>query len=299
MNQDTSTQQSLASRLTDAVMVDASDAARSWLSSALDTLRQPAASLELLGNDLAIAMPQAARHFPETPVAIELPLAGEVWKPSHWSSLDLAQILMVLAALTTHAGTPGMTDASIIEIAGRYGDDRVRAAIMKALYWLDDAGEMTLFAVDTGRTNSVQLFSAVALHNPYPARHYSEPQFNQLVFKSLFMGLSIEHVLGLRARNNTELMRMCTDYARELHAAGRPVPSSLWLAMDCTAMPRDLLELFLAAMTAADAGQRYFTARSLTWQINIPKPVREKAREQLAVEPRTRIRELLAQVFAR
>jgi hypothetical protein len=297
MNQDTSTQQSLARRLTDAVMADASDAARAWLSSTLDTLRQPTASLELLANDLAIAMPQAVRHFPETPVAIELPLAGGVWKPSHWSSIDAAQLLMVLAALTTHTGAPGMSRSTIIDIACRYGDDHERAAIIKGLYWLDDTGEMTLFAVDTGRTNSVQLFSAIALHNPYPAQHYSESQFNQLVFKSLFMGLNIEHILGLRERKNSELMRMCADYTRERHAAGRPVPPSLWLAMDSAAMPRDLLELFLAAMAAADAEQRYFTARSMTWQVNLPEPVREMAREQLAVEPQTRIHELLAQVF--
>ena len=41
------------------------------------------------------------------------------------------------------------------------------------------------------------------------------------------------------------------------------------LQIETGVTPRDLLELFLAAMTAADAGQRYFTARSLIWQINM------------------------------
>jgi hypothetical protein len=297
MNPDASTFHSLASQLTDAIMADASDAARAWLTSTLDALQQPAESLELLGNDLAIVMPQAGRHFPDTQAVIELSLADGVWQPPHWSSVEVVQILIVLVALMTHARSPGMSHATIIEIACRYGDDRERAAIMKGLYWLDGAGEMTQLAVDTGRTNSVQLFSSIALHNPYPAQHYSESQFNQLVFKSLFMGLNIEHMVGLRERKNSELMRMCADYTRERRAAGRPIPPSLWLTMDCEAMSRDLLALFLDAMVAADPGQRYFTARSLTWQANIPEPVREMARAQLAVEPQTFIRELLARDF--
>ncbi|UCC57124.1 MAG: EboA domain-containing protein [Gammaproteobacteria bacterium] len=297
MNPDASSFQSLASQLTDVIMADTSDAARIWLTSALDRLKQPAESLELLGNELAVVMPEASRYFADKPVAIELPLAGEPWRPSHWSSIEVAQILIVLAALLTHAGSSGMTSSSIIEIACRYGDDRERAAIIKALYWLDRAGEMTLFAVDIGRTNSVQLFSAIALHNPYLAQHYSESQFNQLVFKSLFMGLNIEHVTGLRERKNSELMRMCDDYIRERRAARRPIPPSLWLTMDCDAMSGEILGLFLAAMASEDPDQRYFTARSLTWQANIPAPVRKMVRERLAVEPQTRIRELLAQVL--
>lgn len=294
MNPDFSTHRLIASQLTNMLMANASDATRAWLTSTLDTLQQPTESLDQLGNDMAIAMPQATRYFPDTPVTIELPLAGGSWQPPHWSSVDVAQILIVLVALAAQARSIGMTNSAIVEIACRYGDDRERASIIKGLNWLDDTGEMTLFAVDTGRTNSAQLFSAIALHNPYPARHYSEQQFNQLAFKSLFMGLNIEYMMGLRERKNTELMRMCADYTRERRAAGRPIPPSLWLTMDCGVMPRDILTLFLAAMAAEDAEQRYFTARSLEWQTNIPELIREMAREQLAVEQREHIREVLA-----
>lgn len=298
MNPDFSTYRSIASQLTDMLMANASDATRAWLASTLDTLQQPTESLDQLGNDMAIAMPQATRYFPDTPVAIELPLAGGSWQPPHWSSVDVAQILIVLVGVAAQARSTGMTTSAIVEIACRYGDDRERASIIKGLNWLDGTGEMTLFAVDTGRTNSAQLFSAIALHNPYPARHYSEQQFNQLAFKSLFMGLNIEYMVGLRERKNTELMRMCADYTRERRAAGRPIPPSLWLTMDCGVMPRDILALFLAAMAAEDTGQRYFTARSLAWQTNIPELVKEMARAQLAVEHRRHIREVLARVIS-
>jgi hypothetical protein len=298
MNPGFSTYRSIASHLTDVLMADASDAKRAWLASMLNTLQQPTESLDQLGNDMAIAMPQATRYFPDTPVAIEMPLAGGSWQPPHWSSVDVAQILIVLVALAAQARSTRMTNSAIVEIACRYGDGRERAAIIKGLNWLDDTGDMALFAVDTGRTSSVQLFSAIALHNPYPARHYSEQQFNQLAFKSLFMELNIEYMVGLRERKNTELMRMCADYIRERHAAGRPIPPSLWLTMDCEVMPQDILALFLAAMAAENAGQRYFTARSLAWQTNIPELVREMAREQLAVEHQGHIRKVLAQVIS-
>lgn len=293
MSPGSQTSNSLIGRLTDAAMTDASDVARNWLISMLNELQKQTESLELLGNNMAITMSKAALHFSDIPVAIELPLANETWQTSHWSAVETVQILIVLAALTANGRSPGMCNSAIIEIAYRFGDDREKASIMKGLPWLDSAGKLVQLAVDAGRTNSEKLFSAIALQNPYPALHYSESQFNRLVMKSLYTGLNIEHVPGLRELKNSELMRMCGEYAMERYVAGRSIPPSLWLTLDCEALPEEILALFLDAMAAEDSKQRYFTARSLTWQANIPEPVREKACEQLAVEPQGYIWSLL------
>ena len=46
--------------------------------------------------------------------------------------------------------------------------------------------------IDACRTNIVPLFEAVACENPYPATHFPERNFNQLVLKALFNGIALD-----------------------------------------------------------------------------------------------------------
>ena len=73
---------------------------------------------------------------------------------------------------------------------------------------------------------------AIACENPFPARHFEELAFNQLVMKSLFNGISLSRIEGLPARRSAELLRMVAAYASERRAAGRVVPEDVSYLLD-------------------------------------------------------------------
>ena len=82
--------------------------------------------------------------------------------------------------------------------------------------------------MDACRSHIQPLFEAIACENPYPARHFPELNFNQMVLKVLFTGVALDRVVGLQARVTPELQRMAADYASERRAAGRSIPPDIW-----------------------------------------------------------------------
>ena len=68
------------------------------------------------------------------------------------------------------------------------------------------------------------MFAAIAAHNPYPAAHFPELHFNQLVLKAIFLGIPVEPIRELPRRVTPELRRMVSESASERRAAGRSIP---------------------------------------------------------------------------
>ena len=89
--------------------------------------------------------------------------------------------------------------------------------------------EQWLFrATDAVRSNMGFVFDAIALHNPYPERYFSEAAWNQLVLKTIFNDKPINLIEGLQNRANAELALTLSDFAHERWAAGRSVPAQVW-----------------------------------------------------------------------
>jgi hypothetical protein len=109
------------------------------------------------------------------------------------------------------------------------GDNREREAFLRALPALPDPERHLPIAIEACRTNVASVFRAIACDNPYPAAHFPELNFNQMVLKAVFTGAPLSKVVGLSGRLNPELRRMAEDYARERRAAGRPVPEDIQL----------------------------------------------------------------------
>jgi hypothetical protein len=131
-----------------------------------------------------------------------------------------ARVAMLLAA---------GVDVAQLDDLYRHGDNEERRAILRALPLLDEPWRFVALAIEACRTSVVPIFEAIACENPYPALHFPADNFNQLVLKALFIGVSLERVVGLRTRLSPELTRMGNDYAAERRAAGRSVPADLTL----------------------------------------------------------------------
>ena len=156
-----------------------------------------------------------------------------------WSMGDAGRVYLVLCAIRMDR----LDRVKLVHEWFRMADESERAAVIRGLMLLAETDVLKPVALECGRTNSIRLYEALAIHNPYPAAFYTQHEFNQLVLKSLFTGVKIQYVLGLAERANEELSRMCEDYHDERVLAGRSVPVDIWLALGPCASRRgeDLL----------------------------------------------------------
>jgi hypothetical protein len=171
----------------------------------------------------------AGRRFAGTTLSLEpaerarLSDAG-IAVPETFSLVDLVRAALLLSGLQAVAEEDHV---SIATEGFRKGDNAERVSLLRSLPLLPHPERFVELAVEACRTHVLDVFAAIACENPYPARHFPELNFNQLVIKALFLELSLERVLGWRGRANSELRRIAADYEAERRAAGRPVPADI------------------------------------------------------------------------
>lgn len=188
-------------------------AARAWLDQQLDTP-------DLLADriKLRIAVARAAR---------KLGAASEqtvVLDGTTWPLIDLTRAALCLHALDAF---PASEHAAVIAELYRTGELREQQSLLRALAMFPDPARFVTIAIESCRTNSPLVFAAIANDNPYPAAHFPELNFNQLVLKAIFLSVPVARIVGLSRRATPELRRMVSEYASERRAAGRPVPSDV------------------------------------------------------------------------
>lgn len=154
-----------------------------------------------------------------------------------WAREDAARALLLIAR--RHQGRTG--DAFVQDAVECYehGDAREQQSWLHAIPLWPEAKSFLPYAIDACRTNIVPVFEALACENPYPAAHFPDRNFNQVVLKAMFNSIALKRIVGLRSRLNADLSRMARDYAAERSAAGRSVPADIHLAMhDAAEEPR-------------------------------------------------------------
>jgi hypothetical protein len=145
-----------------------------------------------------------------------------------WTLEDAARtVLLARAADAMDAAHFATAAADCYE----QGDTGEQQSWLRGLPLLPAPERFLSVAIDACRTNILPLFESIACENSYPARYFPERNFNQLVLKAMFNGISLVRIIGLPARRNAELTRMARDYADERRAAGRPIPPDIALAM--------------------------------------------------------------------
>ncbi len=145
-----------------------------------------------------------------------------------WTQDDAARALLLIGHRQRAAGQP-FVDAALA--CFEQGDAREQQSWLRALPLWPEAAAFLPHAIDACRTNIIPVFEALACENPYPAAHFPERNFNQVVLKALFNAVALARVVALPSRLNPELSRMARDYAAERTAAGRTVPADIGLAL--------------------------------------------------------------------
>ncbi|WP_299495687.1 EboA domain-containing protein [uncultured Shewanella sp.] len=114
----------------------------------------------------------------------------------------------------------------------RFSDDNEKQALVQGLDRLDMQGNSKALIVDLCRTNNTALFASIALENAWPAIHFSDVEFEQLLLKALFSDFNIDLIEGLNKRHSQRLSQLAFDYLSERIFAKRSWPSSIYSAID-------------------------------------------------------------------
>ncbi len=204
------------------------DAGRQWFDNAIAVARRGDV------NRLLASYTGAGRHAGNSALALtpderaSLAQAAPGLAPERWTVADAARAAILLAAAE---GSGADAFVSIATACFENGDASEQQSWLRALGLMPHAERFTAIAVDSCRSHIQPTFEAIACENPFPAAHFPQNQFNQMVLKALFTGVRIERIAGLAGRLNPELSRMARDYAAERRAAGRTVPPDLPLAL--------------------------------------------------------------------
>lgn len=210
------------------VRARAGDAAADWAGRAAAT-----ESVDAFCN----AYTAAPKHVGRAPLALaeselsHLMAAAPDLRCDRWTVDDAARAVLLLSAAQRNDAKGAEAFVRLAIECYERGDAREQQSWLRAISLLPQPDRFTAVAVDACRTNIIPLFEAIACENPYPARHFPERQFNQLVLKALFNSIALARVVGLSTRVNPDLSRMARDYAAERRAAARPVPSDIAMAM--------------------------------------------------------------------
>ena len=148
--------------------------------------------------------------------------------PSGWTLDRFGRCALLATALNA---APENRYAQIVDEVFRSGDNAEREALLAGLILLPDPACYLATAVEACRSNVETVFAAIACENAYPSVYFSDDGFNQMVLKTVFLGLSLSRVVGLAQRRSDELARMAESYASERRAAGRSVPADLDLIL--------------------------------------------------------------------
>ena len=235
-----------------------------WVLEQTESIRTACADRELLALSVMKASSQRRRQLGEGVLSLTLPVSDSPWceasgdRQVTLTVCDLAYGLWMDTAL-------GKSDkpAALLEKLFAYGDDAEKAALMRSLYWLDGDEASATLASQVLRVNTVSLFSALAINNPLPARVLDEREFNQLVLKSLFLGVDVFGVMDLNTRRNADLARMADDYLHERRLAGRSIPDSLWRVLDTKEPSQATLAQWTVAMQEGSDEARFGVFRAL------------------------------------
>lgn len=214
------------------------DAARDWLEETLGNLSESVPTEGSAGErQLRILFARARRKTGRNELPLDAGSCAKHGLPAamavpNWRAFDLARLAMLSVQLEA---LPAAEHVGLVTRLFRSGELGEQESILRCLAFLPGPERFVELAVDACRTNAVSVFSALAARNPYPAEHFAEANFNQMILKALFIGAPVREVVRLSERNGAELGRMVRGYASEREAAGRALSDDHQFVLQLTA----------------------------------------------------------------
>ena len=217
-------------------------------------------SAQKSGRMFHLALAQCPRRLGKQdlqPGASELAAAAKAlpgWSASEWSVDQCARVWLIAQ----------LPEQGFLEAFTRLvhtGDVREHMAYFSGLPFYPAPKALVDLAADGLRSNVSSVFCAIAQRNPFPAAHFPEHAWNQMILKAVFIGAELAHVVAVDARNNVTLATMLHNYVRERRAANRSVPGELWRCIIPCA-PDELLEEILPAWQTATGLEKEGMARA-------------------------------------
>lgn len=186
------------------------------------------------------------------------------WHPTGWT-IDQAARMALLLSL------PEMEPAEYVRTLDQLfstGEVHELLALYQGLGLYPHQADFQLRCAEGIRSNIRGVFLAIAHGNPYPAEQLGEDPWNQLILKCLFVGTTLDPVVGIDPRSNPALARMLTDFAHERWAAKRPVSPELWRCVGPHADDGMLADLQKVLTTGSEV-ERHAAALALA---SCPRP---------------------------
>jgi hypothetical protein len=146
------------------------------------------------------------------------------WSPQTWSVDQAARSLLLLSLPQDDPAQVARRFEQLFTTSGL----QELIALHQTLPLLPHPDRYRFWADEGVRSHMKGVFEAIALRNPYPAQHFDEAAWNQMVLKALFIESSLAPIVGLDQRRNPTLARMAIDYVHERWAAKRKVNPELW-----------------------------------------------------------------------
>ncbi len=146
------------------------------------------------------------------------------WSPQTWSIDQAARSWLLLALPQDDPAQVAQRFEQLFTTSGL----QELIALHQTLPLLPHPDRYRFWADEGVRSHMKGVFEAIALRNPYPAEHFDEAAWNQMVLKALFIESELAPIVGLDQRRNPTLARMAIDYVHERWAAKRKVNPELW-----------------------------------------------------------------------
>jgi hypothetical protein len=181
---------------------------------------------------MAAAFFAAPRHVGRADVAatpnerLSLGAVGVGAGLAEWRVDDLARATLLLAWGTR---LPTREREALAFELYRAGDSAAKAAVLRFLPLSPDAELLLPLALDATRAPDGAAFEALACANTYPAGHFGDESFAELVLRALSDGVRLERIFGLPSRSSVRLRRLVSRFAETRRATGRGVPDDVAL----------------------------------------------------------------------
>jgi hypothetical protein len=196
-----------------------------WLSAQIESIAAGAPDRQVFTSFSLISRQVGKADLALTPAQIAAAQAlCPGWEPQTWSIDQAARSLLLLAlpqddpAQVTRRFEQLFTTSGLQELI----------ALHQTLPLLPYPDRYRFWADEGVRSHMKGVFEAIALRNPYPAQHFDEAAWNQMILKALFIESELAPIYGLDQRRNPTLARMAIDYVHERWAAKRKVNPELW-----------------------------------------------------------------------